>query len=65
MAMLLMLLKLNTTENSRWRPLPSRGGVPPASVPAEHRKQLNPATVSVNTEASSELVPYSGASFPA
>jgi hypothetical protein len=35
MAMLLMLLKLKTTENSRLRTLPSRGGAPPASVLAK------------------------------
>jgi hypothetical protein len=43
--MLFMLLKLNTTENSRWRPQLSRGDAPPVSVLAKNRSKLEMAVV--------------------
>jgi hypothetical protein len=45
MVMLLMLVKLNTKENSKLRPQSSRGGAPPASVPTKHRSKFKMAVV--------------------
>jgi hypothetical protein len=45
MVMLLMLVKLNTTENLKLRPQSSHDGAPPASVPTKHRSKFKMVVV--------------------